>query len=176
MCYGDIFFAAPDHSVHTYYKDMAAKKGKGMPMTETDWDACLPGSQQIRRCIFAEEDASKSERFREAPVLVANLAQNPLKRLSMMEDIPTLMCQTSALYLLKSKDVQADTSKPPKQRLMIGDEALAVMGWPMWTPEACAISQVQMSEKLKARLAGNGMHIGVVGVLMLWFLCFTEQT
>ena len=175
MCYGDIYFAAPDHSVRAYYTDMAAKKGKGMPMTEADWDACMPGAKQIRRRIF-EEEASKSERFRDAPVLIANLSQNPVKRPSMMEDIPTLMVSTSALYLLKCKDAQADTGKPPKQRLMIGDEALAVMGWPMWTPEACAISKVQLSDKLKARLAGNGMHIGVVGVLVLWFLCFTEQT
>ena len=169
--YGDIFFQAPHSSVSAYYQQLAAKRGRATPLpsseldSDLDWEQVLPGSLAVRLKGY-QALARSSERWQASPTAIVNLRQDPSTFASIMEDVPTLLRQTSSLFLMRSN---ARSLRP-----LLPDEALAVMGWPIWGPGPCAISPVlnKLSDRQKNSLAGNGMNITVSGVLQLWCLAF----
>lgn len=181
--YGDVFFNSAPEEVLKYYEVLASRSM--VPFMGNVSDEYIKCGYRKRLRDYRHLAVSK-HRFQISPVLVCNLHQNPSSNFpQMMEDVPTLMCKTSSLYLLRSPgqganeklDVSDDSAKFREGRLLLADEALQVMGWPLFKPESCALTNVLplLSDESKRSLAGNGMNIAVAGTMLLWIMGFATE-
>ena len=116
------------------------------------------------------ERAAQDRKHSASLVLLANLDQNPDCMAMMGKHVPTLL-RRSHIFMIKGHQVEQTGVIVP----MTPNEHLAVMGWPMYGAAAqqCTLRSTlgRISDDSKRSLAGNGMHIGVAGAVLLYALC-----
>eukprot|EP00971_Amphidinium_carterae_P294596 5849466-Amphidinium_carterae.3 len=114
-------------------------------------------------------------RFKLADCVVANVTQDPSSRPVLMNRTLPCLLTKSVMVLLKSHalGIGVDREEP---MLMTAQEHLAAMGWPMLgrASGVCLLDGALsgFSNDFVKHIAGNGMHITVAGVMLLYaFSC-----
>jgi len=95
--------------------------------------------------------------------------QSPDTVCQMMPVIPTLL-QQSSLFIVKSAKV--DTPRP-----ITVNETWGAMGWPVRDDDMFNLRNIfdKMVLGQKKLVVGNGLHVKVAGVSLLYFLALTQM-
>ena len=176
-------FRAPPTMVDEYVSGLASSaKLPATTRSGRKWSCFQAMSAAVRDKLTGHErkrqDMMKEQQYsipladtpqKEDDMWISNLAQNPDYMAPCRGTVPALL-KASRLWLYG------------KKRLALGEEHLEVQGWnlmgtassgyksPMRLPQLTALGQ----QKLVA-LAGNGMHVHVVGAVVAFMLAFTER-
>ena len=105
--------------------------------------------------------------WKDSPALVCSIDQNPDSRQRLKTMVPTLL-RSSDLVLIKSNNIEVGDGL-----LLTANEHLNVMGWPMYDESKVNLLRdvhTQLEPFFKKQLAGNGMHVGIAGAVLLFLM------
>jgi len=172
----DLYFSAPADDRASIVSDMAANRN--LPREPPDsfgdrvWKLShvLPPGMRLRL-----EQARTLARDRTENVLVANIMQS-VDRAQICNVMPTLMTNSMCVLIRGAQNKFQWCGGCAEGVLLTPDEHLQVMGWPLancadeGTPQMPK-ELAKLSSSKKKRVAGNGMHMAVVGSLLIYALC-----
>jgi hypothetical protein len=166
---GDIYCVESEDCVAAQLQKLVAKRK--LPTGRFALDYVLPPAKRMRlRGLHLL--AQTKPRLAKEPCLLANLEQSPDAIVQMQLVVPTLL-QASTICVLKS-----DRVKTP--RLLTPAEHMVCMGWPLHNASLFGLSQGvatsirRLPDNEVKKLAGNGMHVAVCGVVLLYVLACTD--
>ena len=140
--------------------------------------SALPVGGQCRLAGYVKL-IQESWKFAHCNSVVINVDQNPAKRAIMNQNMPTLLTDSNMVMLQRSPRSRPSGPSRIQATLMVPDEHLYAMGWPMFPDKANNIMRDVVDflpGAVKKKFAGNDMHIAVAGAILDTALSFTIPT
>ena len=168
MIPGDDLLRASDDAVANFIRSLAAKRNlPSRRSSNSEWSCYLAMGKSLQTSVQEHEQSLTSQGYAVQSAVLTNLSQRATYMGPVVSGHVPALLRKSMLWSFR------------RRRLMLPDECLEIQGYNMFGPgvRTCLAEYLQqhVSGSAKREMAGNAMHVAVVGCVLCYVLACARK-